>query len=157
MRSGGDALDQGLPRFDAAWSPAGVWARAELPPAFGKYRPTVALAMAGSAYSVAVFKASLPADGRWRLEYHMPSETKTLQPLLANMRGLRQGRYQMALDGGSTKRDLSFNAADAASGWNRVGTWDLPAGDVYLRVSTETNGAMVIADAIRWCLEEESP
>ena len=157
LRSGGDALDQGLPRFDAAWSPAGVWVRAELPPAFGKYRPTVALAMAGSAYSLAVFKASLPADGRWRLEYHIPSKTKTLRPLLANMRRLRQGRYQMALDGGSTKRDLSFNAADAASGWNRVGTWDLPAGDVYLRVSTETNGAMVIADAIRWCLEEESP
>ena len=157
-----EALDQGIPQFNAGASPANAWMRDELPFAYGRYRHTVARAVAGSGHFLAVFEASLPVAGQWRLDYHMPPEAETGQRLQANGRPrldpgrLRaQGRYEMRLDAASQSREVTFDGAEATPGWNRIGAWDLEAGTVRLGVSTKTNGAVVVADAIRWSLEAE--
>jgi len=144
-----EALDQGMPRFNAGASPSTAWMRDELLLAWGRYRHTVARAVAGGGPFQAVFEASLPVGGRWRLEYHMPPEVETGWRLLA------QGRYVMRLEAGSQSREVTFDGANAIPRWNRVGAWNLEAGTVRLGVSTKTNGAEVVADAIRWSLEAE--
>ena len=45
---------------------------------------------------------------------------------------------------------IVFDGAEAAVGWNKVGEYELPAATVRLEISSETDGEMVIADAIRW-------
>ena len=161
---GREALDQGMPQFDRSALSSNAWTRDALPLAWGRYRHTVTRAMAGSGPFLAVFEASLPVDGRWRLEYHMPPEVETGRRLLADGSSRLdigrlhvQGRYEMRIDAGAERRDVYFDSAEATPGWNRIGAWDLGVGTVRLSVSTKTDGAVVVADAIRWRLERENP
>ncbi len=45
---------------------------------------------------------------------------------------------------------MTFDARTAMTGWNDLGTFELPAGPVTVVVSDATTGDVVVADAIRW-------
>lgn len=154
-----ETLDHGLP---VRAREAGVWFRRDVPSAWGKYRRTVAMAVPGGADYRVFFTADL-AGGRWRLDYYLPErriperwagdgERMMYAPL---------GSMEMKLvtfgedDGATSPRpfrewNLDFDAALGASGWNKLGEFDLPGGEARLEVSNVTNGVVVIADAIRW-------
>ena len=51
---------------------------------------------------------------------------------------------------GDRDRALDFDAALGETGWNKLGEFDLPGGEVRLVIDNRTMGALVIADAIRW-------
>jgi hypothetical protein len=134
-------LDGGLPEFSA---PAGTgrpsqWSRLVAPLGWGKYRRTVAAVQNGSGTRRAVFTASLPRAGRWRLAYHLPAG---VLPSL--------GTYDLTLRAGDTARALEFDGAAAEGGWNTLGEFDVPAGEVRLEVSDRSSGRLVVADAVRW-------
>lgn len=147
--------DQGLPVYNPL-DPTFVWSRQESQHAWGKYRRTLARVASGDGGTKAVFTASLPSAGRWRLEYHLPALRQRRSSTRAGsvrvdyqpMHG--QGSYDMRLAGGSEVRKLEFDAGAGGSGWNRLGDYDLPAGEAILTVSNETTGDVVLADAIRW-------
>ena len=65
-------IDQGLPVY-GAFPPVRGWARQPHDRAWGKYRRTLARAARGPGNAVAEFLAEIPAPGRWRLGYHLPS------------------------------------------------------------------------------------
>ena len=150
-------LDQGLPTYSLFALNTG-WTRQEAPQAWGKYRRTVARARAGDGKSRVVFAADLPAAGRWRLEYHIPAlqqpgglriDGTGASTLTRPVQGLAD--HDLALHTGGDTRELEFDAGAGEVGWNRIGDFDLPAGEVRLSLSDKTeNGRLVIADAIRW-------
>ena len=45
---------------------------------------------------------------------------------------------------------VEFDGEAATIGWNGLGEFRLPAGEVSLVVSNKTSGSMVVADAVRW-------
>ena len=45
---------------------------------------------------------------------------------------------------------MEFDASAASIGWNDLGEFSLPAGEVSLVVSDRTSGSLVVADAVRW-------
>ena len=152
-RLGGSAVpawiefDQGLP----TWTPEyGVWTRASIPSSWGKYRHTVAGARSGDGSEVAVFSAELPAPGRWQLDFHVPNRGPTLGQGFTLQAYGTLGSFDMTLvaDGKSTPVD--FDGSEADVGWNKIGEFDLAATEVRLEISSQTDGEMVIADAIRW-------
>ena len=156
----GVEIDEGLPVFGLVPLPG--WQRQEMADGWGKYRRTIARAYAGDGDATAVFSAQLPAAGRWRLEYHLPP-IRTFRGFVgiggegAEARVNRvlddgtQGAYDMRIrDARGDETAVSFDGAAAEQGWNRLGVYDLPAGDVELMVSNETDGEYVVADAIRW-------
>lgn len=134
--------DHGLPRVDGGRPPS-RWSRASSDAAWGRYRHTVAWVRAGDGSSRAEFHATLPADGDWELELHVPDPSR-----LGFLRNL--GSWQLSVEDGAEPRQVSFDAAAAGSGWSAVGTWQLAAGEVTVVLSDETDGQAVIADAIRW-------
>ena len=152
-------MDQGLPASNPL-APSFRWTRAESPEAWGKYRRTLARVGRGDGTALAIFAATLPTAGRWRLEYHLPrlqqvraaftvsGSGTTIDQSAQPMRG--QGSYDMRLAAGGEERTLEFDAGAAEPGWNRIGDYDLPAGEALLSVSNKTSGNMVMADAIRW-------
>ena len=98
-----------------------------------------------------MFAAQLPDGGRWRLDYHLPNRERYRSMGSPTSRYGTQGRYDLRLvsaDGPAVT--LEFDASIAAPGWNHVGDFDLPSGAVRLIVSNQTDGEVVIADAIRW-------
>lgn len=146
-------LDQGLPEYHSwRWSQAG-WRRQELGTSWGKYRRTVARSMRGDGRARVVFAAQLPSAGAWRLGYHMPTEPRSKWMRWKGGRVSpfhKQGRYDIAVEFGGERRAVEFDAHAAEVGWNALGEFDLPAGEVRVLVSDRTDGEFVMADAIRW-------
>jgi hypothetical protein len=131
-------MDQGLPEATDTTNPR-TWSRSNSPRGWGKYRRTAAIVEASSGDSRAVFTAHLPHAGRWRLGSHLGSGF--LQFL---------GTYDITLVAAGERRAIEFNGAVAEAGWNTLGEFDLPAGDVRVEISDESSGRFVAADAIRW-------
>ena len=138
-------LDQGLP--DWSLEP-GEWTRASIPSSWGKYRHTVAGAIAGDGTQVAVFTADLSKPGRWQLDYHLPNRNAMGMSWMTSFGEL--GAFEMALVVDGNRTAVDFDGSDAAVGWNKLGEYDLPSTTVLLEITSRTDGEMVIADAIRW-------
>ena len=153
-------MDEGLPVF--AFGASRAWTRQATPASWGKYRRTLARTWPGDGDAKAVFTASLPTAGRWRLDFHLPN----LRANAASVRATRAagvavsvssgsandslGSYDMHLLAGDEATEVEFDGAASETGWNRLGEFDLPAGEVSLTVSNQSSGEFVIVDAIRW-------
>ena len=106
----------------------------------------------GKGEKKAVFSAEIPKSGRWELSFHLPAEQRS--GLMASRRD--RGSWKLVLDDGTGTRDIEFDAETNDSGWNSLGVFDIAGGTVRLIVSNETEGAYVLADAIRWTPETRS-
>ena len=126
----------------------GQWTRVSLPASWGKYRHTATGTIAGDGGSVAVFEADLPSPGRWQLDYHVPNRHSMGPNLFPTYGAL--GSFDMTLVADGRRSRVDFDGAVAEAGWNKVGEFDLTSTDVRVEVSSQTDGAMVVADAIRW-------
>ena len=138
-------IDQGLPVFSPFTAGDASWTRQEVSESFGKYRRTTARAPAGDGRANAVFTASLPRPGRWRIDYHLPEASDAF----ASAR-VRHGLYRLTVVGSGVEEAVEFDGAAAEWGWNDLGTFALPAGEVSLVVSNQTSGRALFADAVRW-------
>ena len=151
-----------------------AWTRGETPGSWGKYSRTATWSEPGHGDRSATFTARLPAPGRWRLHYHMPggAELTELEGSVAmSIRHVRTthklGSHEMTLveqlDAGETASGgngragagrkstrIEFDGRDAFAGWNHLGDFDLESPQVSLVVTDRTDGAVVVADAIRW-------
>ena len=168
-------IDQGLPAY-TGFTNVGGWLRQSAQAGWGKYRHTLARAQPGTGDAKAVFTAQLPAAGRWRLDYHLPelraaSATVSVGgSVVANVerRSIwRHGSYDMRIVaagsetagsevgaggglGAGSGLKVEFDGAIGEAGWNHIGDYDLPAGEVRVIVSNQTSGAYAVADAVRW-------
>jgi ABC-type transport system involved in multi-copper enzyme maturation permease subunit len=134
-------FDQGLPLIDGVMSPP-RWSRRLNASAWGRYRHTFAYIGPGDGKRRAIMPAQLPAPGVWALEIHLPF----LPYLPSNSRGT----WHLELVSESGREMLSYDASAANAGWNRVGDYQLPAGEVRVELTDQTGGRMVVADAIAW-------
>ncbi len=143
-----EELDNGLPLLERGPRSASRWSRWVRSSAYGKYRHTAAVVKAGKGGNKAIFSAEIPEAGQWELEYHLlrgPGRGRGGP----GGRGL-PGTWNLTITDGSDRRELQFNADEADAGWNSLGEFDIAEGEVRVEVSDETDGAYVLADAIRW-------
>jgi hypothetical protein len=142
-RGRGDAeMDQGLPRADFRGVPR-VWSRAESESAWGRYRHTMAVVRSGSGGQQAEMTARVPSAGAWELEIHFPDKRRF-------RRSREWGTWGLEIRSSGEPHEVTFDAANADRGWNLVGAFELPAGDVTVVLGNDTDGDLVVADAIRW-------
>ena len=155
------AASQSIPDEGTALEPATArWRRVDLATAWGnEHRRTVTDIRAGDGRAQAVFEAVLPSPGRWRLAYHMPELVGEVMSTNSESYGRRadHGDYELLVSAASGTKaaeaegvSVTFDAASAAKGWNRVGSFMADAGRVRVVVSNRSTGAVVYADAIRW-------
>ena len=139
-------FDQGLPTWT---STPGEWSRATIPTSWGKYRRTMAGALAGDDEQVAVFVAKLPRPGRWQLDYYVPDRYglgPTYYPSFSTL-----GSFDMTLVADGTKAPVVFDGATAETGWNKLGEYEFTGTEVRLEISSQTDGEMVIATRSAGC------
>ena len=145
-------LDGGLPIVASERMPS-RWSRLKYNDAFGEYRRTLAIVRAGQGDKMATFETEVPKAGRWELSFYLPSKQR-----FGLMRESRErGSWKLLLDDGSGEREIEFDAADADSGWNSLGMFEVASGTVRVSVTDETDGEYVVADAIRWTPERSNP
>ena len=153
-------LDQGMLLYERGMSALrrNTWHREVVPTAWGRYRRTIALAQAGDGGARAVASARLPSRGRWALAFHVPLSPPPDFPgeraPEAHLRFL--GGYDMRLRTAKGETSIEFDGRAANFGWNTLGVFDMPAGEVQLVVTNRTFGDIVLFDAIRWRQSEPS-
>ena len=142
-------MDQGLPQFNPPFYVGGEnWVRQVIDTGWGKYRHTVARASGLNGRGSAEFAATLPAVGRWRLEFHLPVNPATVGD---GPFGGQPQPYGMELIVADDVRPLEFDASVAEQGWNRLGEFDIASRDVRVKISNRASpGFVIYADAIRW-------
>ncbi len=133
--------DHGLPVATGPQAPR-EWSRRAVESSWGRYRHTIAYVGAGDGSRRAVMPAQLPAAGVWALEIHIPF-LQFLQPPA-------RGTWHLEIVSAQGRRPVSYDASIANTGWNLVGEFDLPAGEVRVELTDLTDGRMVVADAIAW-------
>jgi hypothetical protein len=134
-------FDQGLPVGSGVLAPH-TWSRRSNASAWGRYRHTFAYTGPGDGTKRAIMPVRLPAAGVWALEIYVPF----LPYLPANARGT----WHLEVVSGNSREVVSYDASIANVGWNRIGEYRLPAGQVRVEFTDRTSGRMVVADAIAW-------
>lgn len=133
-------LDQGLP---IATTPLpSRWSRRVGPAAFGRYRHTFVSVAAGDGATRAVLPATLPTAGTYELEIHLP-------PFLLNFANTNS-RWSLEIVTADGREAVEYDASAAAQGWNLIGEYRLPAGEVRVEISDRAAGGLIIADAVAW-------
>ena len=139
-------VDQGLPQFNIPFHMGGDnWVRQTVVSGWGKYRHTTARGT-GAGSASAIFAATLPFTGQWRLDYHLPVDPQEASGLAG-----RQGPYDTRLVIGEQEQLVEFDASIAEQGWNHLGDFQVDSPDVRVEVSNRAaSGFVIYADAIRW-------
>jgi hypothetical protein len=86
--------------------------------------------------------ASIPAPGLWELEIH--------QPFIPYITAENRGTWNIEIVSDNGREPVAYNASVGIVGWNLVGEFELPAGEVRVELSDRTDGMLVIADAFAW-------
>ncbi|MXY55699.1 MAG: hypothetical protein F4Y41_04750 [Gammaproteobacteria bacterium] len=156
-----ETLDHGLP---VRASEAGAWVRRNVPSAWGSYRRTVAMASPGGTDYRVFFTAELD-DGSWHLDYYLPERRipgrwegdteRLMYPRLGTMEMKLSAFENADYATGSSRRpvrewSIDFDAGLGETGWNKLGQFDHPGGEIRLEISNRTSGDAVVADAVRW-------
>jgi hypothetical protein len=134
-------LDQGI-RINVGNAPEN-FNRIPSPSAFGKYRHTFVSVMAGEGDKKAVLPSTIPRAGLWDLEIHVPAAAGFR---LNNMRGI----WNLTITTVNGTETIAFDNRGAIAGWNLIGSFELPAGEVTIEITNQTDAIVVVVDAFAW-------
>lgn len=157
-------FDQGLPAYNPFAPPTSGWMRMESAGTWGRYRHTVASTFPGNGGASARFQTQLPRAGRWRVDYYLPEVERPNNlsrggafrvQIQTGILAQEKGSFNLKIIADGEDMPVEFDASAASVGWNDLGEFSLPAGEVSLVVSNATSGSMVVADAVRWRPVEE--
>lgn len=114
------------------------WSRNITPTSWGRYRHTYAVARGGDGDRKAMMPSTLPHAGLWDLEIHLPQDQRT------------RGRLKLEIITAEGREAVEFDGSGRPLGWHLVGQYRLPAGEVKIEVSNETDAELAVADAFAW-------
>ena len=135
------------------------WQRRSVPGSWGKYFHTATMARPGDGVARAVFTAKIQTRGRYELEYHIPDRhVPKARGIVHSERTLfgELGAVEITVRTPNGEVNVDFDGRGAISGWNKVGSFELGEDEVSVVISDQTNGAVVVADAVRWRLNGET-
>jgi hypothetical protein len=138
---GGVPLDQGI-RVNQGNAP-NDWNRLPSAAAMGKYRHTYVSILAGEGDKKAVLPATIPRAGLWDLEIHIPAGASFRQD---EMRGV----WNLTIKTANGVEAIAFDNRGAITGWNLIGSFELPAGEAIIEVTNQTDAVVVRVDAFAW-------
>ena len=143
-------FDAGVPAYSQFERFIGQWSREASRTSWGRYRKTHLRSEPANGQQRVTFSTTLPNAGAWTLAYHLPAGVGIPGRIRGESATEALGTYDMTISMQDRDIGVRFNASDAEGGWNEIGRFQLDAGVVDVIVSTNTIGALLVADAIRW-------
>lgn len=113
---------------------------------YGAYVRSAAYTKAGDGKTPARWTASIPESGTYDVYYYV---SKIRRPWgRGSEDDLGQYHFEIAHDDGPDDVDLDIKEAE--NGWNYLGSYYISRGEAVVRLSNESSGLIVIADAVKW-------
>lgn len=114
---------------------------------FGEYVRSAVYTKAGKGDGApASWKASIPESGTYEVYYYV---TKMRRPWGRDS-DADLGQYHLEIVHDDGADDVALDINEAENGWNYLGTYYLSSGEASVRLTNESSGVIVIADAVKW-------
>ncbi|HUV35989.1 MAG TPA: hypothetical protein VMX58_03515 [Patescibacteria group bacterium] len=113
---------------------------------FGAYVRSAVYTKAGDGGMPASWTAAIPESGTYEVYYYV---SKIRRPW-GRGSGDKLGQYHFGVAHDDGVDDVVLDIDEAENGWNYLGTYYLSSGEASVRLTNESNGLMVIADAVKW-------
>lgn len=137
----GVPLDQGI-RINQGNAPQN-WNRISSSSAYGHYRHTFVSIMAGEGDKKAILTSEIARAGLYDLEIHIPAAAGFRQN---NMKG----NWNLSIITANGTESITFDNGDAISGWNLIGSFELPKGEVKIEMNNQVDSIVLVVDALAW-------
>jgi ABC-type transport system involved in multi-copper enzyme maturation permease subunit len=138
---GGRPYDQGI-QISEGQAPDDFM-RITSPAAFGKYRHTFVSIIVAEGDKTATLTSEIPTPGLYDLEIYIPAAAGFRQD---NMRGT----WDVQIESANGLETIAFDNREAIAGWNLIGSYELPKGEVKVVFKNSGTSITVIVDAIAW-------
>jgi len=131
------------------WRPPNQWTLIKNATFFGKYIHSAHYIRPGSGTKYALWKTEIENNGIYDIYTYMFSREGFWRGR-GNRGDITFGDFNYTVYHAAGSDKVSLSADDALEGWNFLGSWYLTAGEAKVLLSDESNGRLVIADAIKW-------
>ena len=147
---------------------ANEWHREVDDRSIGKYQPTLVRIRNGRGLTSARFEATLPQQGRWRLDYHVTTNAEIEHEYVRywyevpfiTRRKYTVGNIAITVQNGNDQSTTELSVVESEYEWKNVGYFEITEENVAVLVSDAvvgTKGNTVYVDAIRWTFADEEP
>ena len=134
------------------WRGPSQWQKLKFPSFYGEFVHSAYYARSGSGERKATWITDIPDDGLYLVFVHVPDQS--------DFRSGRRGRgsnfgvqkYTIHHLDGEDEIEIDFSEAEA--GWNYLETYYFKEGPAKIVLTDDSDGRMVIADAVKWELKE---
>jgi len=132
------------------WSPAAQWSLVKNASFYGKYIHSAYYVRSGDGSRFVYWKADLPDDGLYDVYTYMFDKRTFWRGRRGRSRGnatFGDFSYIIHHDGG--KDQVSLDSQNASDGWHFLGTYYFSKGEAKVELTNQSNGRLVVADAIK--------
>jgi len=144
--------------------PPNTWKATAQPEFYGKYVLSAHFTAKGSGDRQAIWNANIKETGMHEIYYYvgkMPTRGRGRPGGGAggrrpggsqsdNNQERDEGSYQLTVYHDDGEDEITIDVNTAEEGWNLIGNFYLSMGPAKVMLSNETEGSMVIADAVKW-------
>ena len=136
------------------WNGPAQWKKLKFPSFYGEFVHSAYYARSGSGERKATWIAPIPDDGLYEVSVHVPDagdfRTGGGRHRVRNYFGVQ--KYTIYHADGENEIEIDFSNAEP--GWNYLETYYFKEGQAMMELTDESEGRMVLADAVKWELKE---
>lgn len=131
------------------WRPPSRWTLIKNPAFYGDYIHSAYYLASGSGDRYVTWKTEITDPGLYDVYIYL-FDKEGFWRGRQGRRNVTYGEYNYLVrhEGGVEK--TMIDTGKAPEGWNFLGTWFLNAGEATISLTDESNGSIIIADAVKW-------
>lgn len=140
-----EADEYGMIRF---WNPPVKWKPVAGGQFFGEYLKSAYYKRRGTGNGKVIWNASLKESGHYDVYAHVPATDFGWRRHRENNNGEQDYLFTVSHDDGDD--EVSITISNTNSGWIYLGEYYCSQGAAKVQLSDQTNGDLVIGDAVKW-------
>ena len=126
------------------WNPPRFWKAAINANFFGRIVRSAYFIRAGAGDKKVSWTAKIPRNGYYELYAYV------YRMRFGRRHGRRMGTYHFIVHHEGGAEEILLNLGQAEDGWNSLGSFYFSAGPAKVELTDESDGRLVIADAVKW-------
>ncbi len=137
------------------WRPPQQWRLVKNATLYGTYIHSAYYIGSGSGNKYVSWTTRIGESGFYDIYMHMLSKEGFWRGRGRQRGGSTFGEFNYIIHHDSGEENVTLDANQAPEGWNFLGTWYLSRGEAKVVLTDESDGRMIVADAIKWVKNDD--